>query len=225
MQAELVRSFGASAIRVSRLNEDGSPDFGAELGSAYNMRPIRVAREPQTTTGARFEQQDGSGVICAVKQNRDQTTGETITLELCQLDFETIEILSGAQVIFDPGSADLAIGIKAPDPDVDPAPVEFNAWSEARLADGPYSTPYLHWVWPFTKWTAAAGTLEAGFLPVTLTGTAESNTEIGTGSFGDFPEELDRFWNVFLANDIPDPDVAPYNEFGLSGGWIDTPGS
>lgn len=225
-QPALVRSFGASAIRVSRLDEDGSPAFATDLGSAYNMRPIRVNREPQTTTGDRFEQKDGSGVICAVKQNRDQVTGETLTLELCEFDMETIEIMSGASIIFNPLVPTQAIGVKAPDPTDEPAPVEFNAWSEARLADGPFGAfPYLHWVWPFTKWTVSSSSLEAGFLAVSLTGTAESNSEIGTGSFGDFPEELDRFWNAFLANDLPDPTVAPYNEFGLQGGYIDTPDS
>lgn len=224
MQPELVRSFGALAIRVSRLNTDGSPAHGVELGSAYNMRPIRIQRDPQTTTGQRFEQQDGQGVICAVKQNRDQVTGETLTIELCQFDIETVEIMTGAEIILDPDDPAVAIGIKAPDPTIDPDPVELNAWSEARLADGPFGAyPYLHWVWPFTKWTLAASTLEAGFLALTLTGTAESNTEGGDGSFNDWPENLDRFWNAFLANDIPDPDLAPYNEFGLVGGYVDTP--
>lgn len=222
-QAELVRSFGASAIRVSRLLADGSPDVGTTLTSAYNMRPIRVNRDPQTTTGERFEQQDGSGSVCAVKQNRDVVTGETLTLELCQFDMETIEIMSGAALILDPLAPTVVIGLKAPDPDVDPAATEMNAWSEARLSDGAAAIPFLHWVWPSVKWSVAATSLEAGFLAVTLNGSAESNSNIGNGAFNDFPETLDAFWNVFMASDVPDPLVAPYDTYSLSGGYLDTP--
>ena len=221
-QAELVRSFGALAIRVSRLDTDGAPDPG-ELNSAYNMRPVRVNREPQTTTGQRFEAIDGSGEVCASKQARDTVTGETLTVELCQFDMETIEIMTGAELILDPGAPTVVIGLKAPDPEISTPATEFNAWSEARLLDGTAAEPYLHWVWPSVEWSLAATNLEAGFLTVQLTGNAQSNSNIGNGAFNDFPEELDRFWNVFLASDIPDPTQAPYNEFGLSGGYIDTP--
>lgn len=219
------QSFKARAIRASRLNADGTLDQGVMLGSAYNMRPISVALSPVVTTGDRFEQKDGSGNLCVVIENPDKTTGYDITLTLCQLDIELIEILTGADVILDPGDANVIIGFIAPGPDDDTLPTEFHVWSDALNGSEQVASPYAywHWVFPYVKWNLGAQTLENGILQLTLTGKASTNSNIGGGSFNDLPTPITSYFGVYLADDLPDTTVAPYSDYSAVCGYVDTP--
>jgi hypothetical protein len=220
-----LNSLDICAIRASVLNADGSPNFGLANGSAYDLSSISLGRTPITTTVTGINQEDGCGRVCVNIPDRTVTTGETLALLLCQLDSELINVLTGAEVILD-GSGDV-IGFIAPDPTVTRPTVEFHGWSKAYENNAQHAAPYTsyHWVWPGTTWEIGNWTLQRGVLQVSLIGTAVANANLGDGSFGDLPTPIDQFFGVFLADDTPDPDEAPYNANGQSCGFIDTPAS
>lgn len=214
------------AVRASVLSSDGSKDGGATNGSAYNLRPISLGRSPIVSTGELFETKSGCGDICVSKQDPDITTGETLTLTLCQLDFELISILTGAEVLLD--STGEVYGIEAPDPSATAPVVEFNGWTKAWSGTAQVASPrsYMHWAWPYTQWNIGDWTLQRGSLNVVLTAKASANANLGSGSFNDFPGAgIQQFFGVWLADDIPSADEAPYNANGLSCGFVDTPAS
>lgn len=220
------QSLDICAIRASRLMSDGSKDSGVANGSAYNLTPISLARSPIVSAGTTFEQRDGCGNICVSLTDPDVTTGEDLTITLCQLDLELISLLTGGEVLLD-GSGEV-IGFEAPDPAATPPVIEFNAWSKSYAGSSPVASPrnYFHWVWPYTQWNIGDWTIERGILSVTLTGRASANANLGSGSFNDLPGAgIQQFFGVFLADDIPDADEAPYNADGLSCGFVDTPAS
>lgn len=220
------QSLDICAVRASVLGSDGSKTGAATNGSAYNLSPLTLSRSPIVSTGETLEQRDGCGDICVSIQDADVTTGEDLTLELCQLDLELISILTGAEVLFD-GSGEV-IGIDAPDPSATAPIIEFNAWSKAYNGSSPVASPrtYWHWAWPYTQWNIGDWTIERGILTVTVTGRASGNANIGSGSFNDFPGGgITQFFGVFLADDVPSADEAPYNANGLSCGFVDTPAS
>ncbi|MDZ7742985.1 MAG: hypothetical protein U5Q03_14935 [Bacteroidota bacterium] len=151
------------------------------------------------------------------------TTGEDLTLTLCQLDLELISILTGGEVLLT-------------------APAKSSAWKRPTLAPLLRSLPsspgprhmtahprsplrdYWHWVWPGTRWNIGDWTIERGILQVGLTGRAQANANAGLGSFNDWPGAgIQQFFGVFLASDEPESDVSPYNQAGLSCGFIDLP--
>lgn len=226
MQYGCYTSVDFCAVRASILAADGSKTGAATNGSAYNMRPISLNRSPIVSTGETQETKDGCGDICFSRKDPDLTTGETLTLTLCQLDLELIALLTGGEVLLDSGGT--VIGVEAPDPAATPPVIEFNGWSKAFDGNSPVASPrtYWHWAWPYTQWNIGTWNNQRGALQVTLTATASANANLGSGSFNDFPGAgVQQFFGVFLADDIPDPDVSPYNASGLSCGFIDTPAS
>jgi hypothetical protein len=225
MASYCLKSLDICAIRASVLNADGSPDFSAVNGSAYDLSTISLGRTAVATTVTGVTQEDGCGRICVSIPDRTVTTAETLSLVNCNLNFELINVLTGAEVCLD-GSGDV-IGIQAPDPSVTPVPTEFNAWSKAYTSSGQNAAPYtyFHWVWPSVLWSIGDWSIQRGVLQVSLTGTASGNANLGTGSFGDLVCPVTQFFGVFLADDIPDPDVAPYNANTDGCGYIDTPAS
>lgn len=214
------------AIRASTLGSDGSKTGALTNGSAYNLKPVSLSRSPIVSTGETFEQRDGCGEICVSLTDPDVTTGEDLTLNLCQLDLELISILTGGEVLLD-GSGEV-IGVEAPDPSSTAPVVEFNAWSKAYNGSSPVAAPrdYWHWVWPYTQWNIGDWSIERGILQISLTGRASANANLGSGSFNDLPGAgIQQFFGVFLASDIPSSDESPYNANGLSCGYVDTPAS
>lgn len=220
------QSLDLCAVRASVLNSDGTKKSSETNGAAYNLRPISLGRSPIVSTGETLEQRSGCGDICVSITDPDVTTGEDLTLTLCQLDLELISILTGGEVLLD--SSGEVIGVEAPDPSATPPLVEFDAWTKAYEGSSQVASPrdYWHWVWPGTKWNIGAWTIERGVLQVSLTGRASANANLGSGSFNDLPGAgIQQFFGVFLASDIPDADTSPYNANGLSCGFIDTPAS
>jgi hypothetical protein len=218
------QSLDLCAVRASVLNADGTRIGSNPNGSAYNLRPISLGRSPIVATGDTFEQRDGCGNICVSITDPDVTTGETLTLTLCQLDLELISLLTGGSVLLD-GTGEV-YGIEAPDPGNTVDPVEFHVWTKAYSGSSQVASPrnYWHWVFPYTQWNIGDWTIERGILSVSLTGKAAANANLGSGSFGDLPPAgVQQFFGVWLDNDIPDSAVSPYNANGLSCGFVDTP--
>jgi hypothetical protein len=210
------------AVRISVLNDDGTRIGSNPNGSAYTMDPISLAFSSVVSTGEVVEQRNGCGDLCFSRRTADQTTGQTLTLTLCKLDPEFISLATGAAVLLD-GSAEVIgfdQGISAP-----PA-VELHAWTKAYDVGSQVASPrsYVHHVWPYVKFTLGDGTLELNNWQVVLSGTATPNGNLGSGSFGDLPASgISGFYANFLEDDIPDPDTSPYDQNGLSCGFIDTP--
>jgi hypothetical protein len=196
------------AIRASRLTADGTPDYDEEFGSAEDNSPISLGRTAQVTTGDRFERKNGCGVVCSVKENPDTTTGETLSLSLCNLNIELIELLTGATVILDPADPNVIIGFIVPDPTAVQPSIELNGWSKTWDADSQVADPYSYtrFVWPLTTWRIADWTLQNGFLDVTLEGKASGNSNISDGSFSDHPAAITEYFGLFFdeAANVPD---------------------
>lgn len=225
MASYCLKSLDICGVRASVLNADGSPDFGLVNGTAYDLSTISLGRTAVATTVTGVTQEDGCGRICVSIPDRTITTAETLTLVQCNLNFELINVLTGAEVCLD-GSSDV-IGIQAPDPSVTQLPVEFHAWTKAYTSSGQNASPYAyyHWVWPNVLWSISDWNIARGVLQVTLTGTATGNANLGTGAFADLACPVDQFFGVALADDLPDPDVAPYSANADGCGYITTPAS
>lgn len=218
-------SVDVCAVRAATLDTDGSKLGATVNGGAYNMRPIQISQTFTFSTGDTFEQRDGCGNICFSRTDVDVLTGADLELQLCQLDLELISLLTGGQVLLN-GSGSV-IGVEAPMASSKHPVIEFDFWTKAFDGNSPVgSTPYWHWVFPFTQWTVGQWTNARGSLTVNLTATASENANLGSGAFNDLPGAgIQGTFGVFLANDVPDPDDPPYNGDGLSCGFIDLPAS
>lgn len=213
------------AIRASRLNADGTRICPNEDGSAFMIGgAISFNVQRVVDSGTTDSQRDGAGNICLTKTTADIVTGIRGNLTLCKLDFQMIELLTGGRCLVSGG---VAYGFEEADPNDTPPAVEFhwweNNWSGASQVASPYL--YVHNVAVYTQWRLGDETFDNTNLEVPLTFTGQANTSIVIGTFDDIPLDVqgDGFTSRWLADDIPDADTAPYNENGLSCGYVDSP--
>lgn len=204
-------SIQACRLRVGRLDAGGAPSPGAN-----NLYVTDALIQIQTTyeieTGEEFTQKNGCGAICQTFKEDDKIKRVTLELQLCQFDYELLEMLLGATLITSdlvtPGGA---IGIDLP-PSTAGAQngVSMEAWTKAwDGGEQPVSALgdplYHHFVWPKTTWVPGQRTLESGILVVPVSGIGTENSTIGDGPANDFP-----IWGpegaelVFLDDTIPD---------------------
>jgi hypothetical protein len=175
-------------------------------------------------TGQTDTQRDGNGSICNTDTTPDVVTGIRGDLTLCIFDFQMIELLTGARLLVNGGTA---IGIELPDPSDTPPTIEFHAWAKAwdgsSQAASPYS--YVHLAAFATQWRIGDMTFEENAFEIPLTFTGKANQNIVIGSFDDIPLDVqgDSFAAIWFANDVPDADASPYNDNALTCGYVDTP--
>ncbi len=215
-----------AAIRASRINADGTRICPNEDGSAFQTEgPISFTVEPVVDAGTTDTQRDGDGNICNTDTTPDITTGIRGNLVLCAPDPQLIEILTGSRLLVTGGIT--GYGFEVPDPTNTPPSVEFHWWTRAWSAGSQAASPYMYWHGAAfqTQWRLDTMNFEEGASTVPLLFTGESNTNIVIGSFDDLPLDIqgDGQWALWLADDIPDADVAPYNENSLTCGYVDTP--
>lgn len=220
------------AIRASRLDAAGIPTcrgagMAVDSGSAYMFGgPVSFTATRNVDAGATDTQRDGDGNVCNTRTTPDTVVGISGTLVLCQVDFQLIELLTGARILND---ATFDHGIEEAAPANTPPRVEFNVWSRswagASQSADPYS--YLRGTFFNTQWRLGDNAFQENALEIPLTFTGEANLNIGIGSFDDLPagivgDGFSALYQVALA-DVPDPTAAPYSDNSLTCGYVDTP--
>lgn len=198
-------SIQACMLRVARLTSGGVPDPGATNGYISDAL-IQIGSTIEVEAGDEFTQKNGCGALCVSFKDVDRIKRATLALELCTLDAELIELLTGASLITVGGES---VGFSIPKSDTTPGSVTVEAWSKAwdgsqQASDG-VNALYWHWVWPSVKWQIGNHTLENGILRVPLTGIAIENDNIGNGPWNDFPAaaDLTAAESVFLDDTLP----------------------
>lgn len=207
------------AVRFSLLNPDGTPLYGETDGSAYTMKPVSLAVTPTVDAGESVTTRDGCGNICYTRTDPDVETGADLVLTLCTFDPEMIALATSAEIFTANSQPGFAKGTQTA------SPVEAHFWTKTFDGSSRVASPnnWWHHVFPNVTWTLGNYTLGRDALQLVLNGTASESANIGSGGFDDVPSVTDPFWVMaFTADDIPDPDVAPYNQNGLACGFIDT---
>lgn len=198
-------SVRAKRLRVARLHEDGTLDPGDD-NLYVSDALLSIGTSPEVEAGEEFTQRNGSGEICVYVSGDDEVKRYNLTLTLCQLDSELLEMLTGAALITSGG---VTVGVQMPKIGDDKPIVCVEAWSEARTqrqqaVDDSSSLLFWHWVWPRVTWTIGDFTLEAGILNIPLNGKAEENDSMGTGPAADWPALITAAQAWYLDDAMPD---------------------
>lgn len=210
------------AVRFSLLDADGSPLHDEVDGTAYDMTPISLQVTPTVDAGETVTTRTGCGDVCYTRTDADVNTGADLVLTICTFDVELIALVTGSEAYMGPnGGPAMAVGVQTPDA------VESHFWTKTKDGSADVASPnnYWHHVYPNVQWSLGSFTKGRDVLQMVLNGTAQVSASIGDGGFNDIPTDpVDPYWwNVWTADDIPDPDVAPYNENGFVCGFITTP--
>lgn len=209
------------AVRVSLLDTDGSPLCGETDGTAYDMKPVSLQITPTVDAGETITNRAGDGTICYTRTTPDVPTGADLVLTICVFDVELIALMTGSESYTENSAPAMAVGTEVGDP------VESHFWTRALVGSSPAASPntYWHHVYPNVTWAIGNHTFGQDALQMVLNGTAQVSSSIGAGGFSDIPTTPTQpyWWNVWTADDLPDPDVPPYNQDGATCGFIDTP--
>jgi hypothetical protein len=208
------QSLDLLAIRVSRLYSSGSVVYGAS-NAILSSAQIKLDVDFDNRKGDDLEIVNGAGKICGAYQDVDRLKHVILAMDLCQLDFGLLEMLTTSSVYYSGGNP---IGLQPLNVGADPnAGVCFEAWTKAWDTSGQavpaFTSPnnaYLHWVFPKVVWYWQKFTLQHGFLTVPVQGNAFENTAMAVhGPFNDWPAAIaasggiKRCFGVFFDSNLP----------------------
>jgi len=187
----------ASRIRVGRLTTAGLPLSGAD-NMYITDTVISVNFSTETEPGDEFTQKNGNGDICVTAKSADHIKRVNLSMNLCNLDAELLEMLTGGTLITDGAQT---IGLNSPRPSDTAPTVSLElwslAWNNGAQAVGSISEAlYFHWVFPKTQWVMGSMTLENGVAVIPVTGTSEESAALGNGIANDLPAGITN-WGPF----------------------------
>lgn len=191
-------SLDMCAMRVSRLlttgerfRDDGAGGVAAGTGAAYATADVvGLDFSFNIEEGEERTVKNACGDICAFYSTCDNLKNIEIDIELCKLDPELLNLLTGHSLI---NSAGTNIGMDIGGgtvPNCDSG-VALELWSKAmngsELAADPYT--YIRWVFPRVRLQFNSDfSLGEGFATLSLSGDTQTNSNIGPGPWEDWPK-------------------------------------
>lgn len=196
------------AMRVGRLAASGAPAAGA-TNMYVTESIIELGMAVQVDEGQERQVKNGAGDICQILREPDKVKGLNLTMQLCELDAELLEMLTGATLITETTTT---IGHMAPavGGQANPNGVALESWSwgwdgGARAGNAIADPVFLHWVFPLTRFTLGTITQNEDFMSIPLSGKCEENPSIATGPNNDLPAALaaGRLYAVYEEDTVP----------------------
>lgn len=217
--------FGARnlvAVRAARIEADGSricPNIDG--AAAITGGALSFSASLRIDAGQTDLQRDGDGNVCNSRTTDDVVTGVDLNLELCILDWELIETLTGGIIAVNAGETHGWEFRRSSD---EVPHTIFDAWARTWDGAGPAiaALAYTRISAYNTTWVPGQVTFQENALSFPLTGKGSENSNISIGPFNDIPTEfvgsLYGMWQT-SASDLPDDP----NPDGNSCGYIDVP--
>ncbi len=153
---------------------------------------IQITTTPELATGSDRELRSGCDCVIASAKFPDLLKRFTFEIQKGQLQPGLEALMLGEDVILD--GADPIGAWFANNSECGAAPipnVALEVWSQAYEGNGQSQTlPFIHWIWPLTRWQLGASTLSSDFKQTVLTGFSDPNTRWGHGPYNDDPGEV-----------------------------------
>lgn len=182
MAQDYASSIAGSAIRVTKLNADGTLAT-ATPNYAYTMTSfISVSFTPEYEEGEEFTQKDATGAVCVTYKAPDTLKRVTLEVAICNPDPEFTQLVSGGSLLTTGGNVD---GYAAPLAGVDGNPngIALEVWSKAiQNGKSAANKPYFHWIFPYAVLRPSGDrVIEQGIMANTFEGWALGNVGFSKG--------------------------------------------
>lgn len=185
---------GVVAVRVSRLDADGTPDFNNAIGAFMLCGGLSSFEyDFDNDEGEDVFVKDAGGLACVNFKRQDIMKRVTFTLTLCRSDVRLEEILLGANAeilteLGDPAGIVYKAASACGTPIVNNG-VAIELWSERIDCNAPDADfPYARYVMPRAYLTPAAGTLDESVREHQYVGYGVVNNNFDDGPFGDLDQ-------------------------------------
>lgn len=179
------------AIRLGRLNPDGTPDDDSLTGAvALCAGQSKLGWTAQYYTVPAIQEPDGCGQLVVNVPAEQQLSGYTVDLDFLIQSDELHEIAYGAQLIVD-GMDTIGHAVMLDTACGTPSfknGVSIEGWSK-NIVCGEQDPifPWIRTVFSKAKLTPGNGNLAKGTNHLVLTGSTFKNSQLGSGPFGDLP--------------------------------------
>lgn len=194
----------ACATRVAVLEQDGVPLPGdANLYITDSL--VKLESTPQFTKVPETEQLNAGGNLCVSYKAPDPLKRYDLILELCSLDPELEHMLVGGELFVSGG---FTVGASSPKVgSIETATangVSVEVWSK-NITNGDIDPiwPYIHWVWPRTRWSPDKNTWDINHMPRLFTGYSAENPNWFNGPANDWAFSSDRSYAWAFTKTLP----------------------
>jgi len=192
------------AIRAARLTSGAGFDYGAS-GLYEAVAPLSFVATPQETAGTSVNVKNGCDTSCFSYEGDPTIEKWTLTTELCQLDAELAEVMTGGTLIVKDGRT---VGFEPRPASAGPyegCSIETwaKAWDNTAQAVEGGVPLYMRFAYEKTTWRVTDQTFGNDLLRLKLTGTAVRNPQFGTGPMADWPQEVSEPGAWFLDDTLP----------------------
>lgn len=205
MASDHAASVQGVALRVTRLNADGTPVEGP-TGSFVTDAFMKFGFTPEYTKGQEVEEKGANGNVCIYYQAADVLKRVTMTLDICDPSPELHQMIIGGDLLLPDVGTD-AVGYASPELGIDSNPdgVAVEVWSRAIVAGRPASVnPFWRWVFPYAKlYLSGDRTLENGAMANSFQGWGVGNVQYAPGGGADWPYQTDRAYQYARAATAP----------------------
>lgn len=217
-------SIQASAIRVCRLNDDGSLIYSSMTGAYANSAFATLDVKPAIETANEFTERSADGEIFINYRDDDKIKWLEVALTVQYPDPELMELMENGALLLDSSAT---IGYEAPElaSTTDSNPCSLEVWTkciQGNVQTGSYK--WMRWLLPFTRgWHRSDISYSNNPEKFMLEGFAMENPNFGIGPFSDWTADetsdgvaLDstRSWEWIFSTALPTP---------LAPGYLATP--
>lgn len=204
-QSSRASSVQGVALRVTRLNADGTPATGQDAAYILN-RFVTVTFTPEYTGGQTIDQQAANGTFTTNYQTPDVFQRVTLSMQISDPDPEFSEIAAGGTIFTDPEAPEDAIGWAPEDTGEIAVPngVGLEVWSNAIEGGRRSATlPFFYWLFPRVYLHASNDkAFENAVLNWSFSGYGEGNPSFGAG-VGDWAWTSDQPYQHVRAKVAP----------------------
>lgn len=170
-------------VRLTRLDACGAPDAGP-AGTLVSNAYINIDASPQYLDPEEITQLNGNGDICISDQGTPQLRWLNLTMVICQIDPDAVNIMTGNPLVVDDAVAPNTVGFRLNGALTGTANFAVEVWTgiPGQPCDAEGNREYGYFLFPYVKqarigdWSHANAALN-----LTVTARTEIDSDWGTG--------------------------------------------
>lgn len=212
MASKKIKSIKGRRLRLTRLDECGAPDVGADCGVIVTDGFVSVTISNEVEAGEEYTQKNAWGDFCIAEKDGDRVKWANVSISMCEVDPEVLDMVGGANPVTDGTNTIGATFGREPNPNS----FAIEVWTKKAGGDacsGSGDPEWGYFVVPYVRNGTLDGdvTIENAPLTIGLKGEGQgANVSWGTGPHGDNPMKVafpEGDLYGIVVTDVQPPDV------------------
>lgn len=190
MASKRIKSIKGRRMRLTRLDECGAPDTASTCGVIVTDGFVSVTISNEIEAGEEYTQKNAWGDFCIAEKDGDRVKWANVTIQMCEVDPEVLDLVGGANPVVAGGSTIGATFGTEPNPNAFAVEVWTKKAGTDACASGGTDPEWGYFVVPYVRNGKLDGDLTIENAPLTISLAGEgvgANSAWGVGPHGDAP--------------------------------------